>query len=327
MFITNEQKLRFYRQMLRLRTFEEISRVNFLNGKFQGFLHLCVGEEASIVGITEALKKEDYICSTHRGHGVILGKGADPKLMMAELAGRATGLSGGYGGSMHMADSEYGILGSNGIVGAGVPIAMGVALAQKITGSKNVSVAYFGDGASNEGGVHEAMNFAAVQKLPVVFACVNNLYGMWTRFSDASAITDIADRAAGYNMPGVIADGNDVIASYEAMCEAVDRARNGGGPTLIEFKTYRWYDHSVGLRDDFRPKEENESWKAKCPIHRFEEVLLNNGFDKVQLEQIQKEVTGEMEQSFEFAMSSPYPEKESIIDRVYTNLKVEVRKV
>jgi TPP-dependent pyruvate/acetoin dehydrogenase alpha subunit len=326
MQISAEQKLKFYRQMCRVREFEDTARKNFFNGNFQGFLHLGIGEEASMAGIVEALNEGDYISSTHRGHGVTLLKGADSKRMMAELAGRETGLSHGRGGSMHMGDVTKGVLGSNGILGASGPIVTGVALAQKLMGKNNVSVCYYGDGTSNEGAIHEAMNFAAVKKLPVIFACINNQYGMWTSVYDASANSNIADRAVAYNMPGIAVDGNNVFEAYETVMKAVNRARAGEGPSLIEFKTYRWYDHSLGIRDDFRPKEEVEEWKAKCPIKRLKNLLIDEGINEAKLDQIEKDAKDEMIEALEYALNSPYPIISEIGRDVYTNMEVEVNR-
>lgn len=327
MKISNKMKLQLYRNMWRMRSFEEQARVNFLSGKFQGFLHLGVGEEGCVAGITAALRQDDFISATHRGHGVILLKGADSKKMMAELAGRNTGLCHGFGGSMHMADKGHGIMGSNGILGAPLPIMTGVALANMIQKKDSVAVAYFGDGTSNEGAVHEAMNFASVKKLPVIFTCINNLYGMWTTYKDASANTDIAPRAAGYGMEGIIVNGNNVLEVYEKMYTAVEKARSGRGPTFLELKTYRTYDHSIGLREDFRPEEEKRAWAERCPIKTLKEKLLQDGVDEEILDSIENEAVKEMEDAVEFALASPYPDLNGIGDRVYTNMKVEVREV
>lgn len=324
MQISTEQKLKFYKQMHRVREFEEVAKKNFFNGNFKGFLHIGVGEEASMTGIVEALNEDDYISSTHRGHGITLLKGSESKKMMAELAGRETGLCHGRGGSMHMGDITKGVLGSNGILGASGPIVTGVALAQKLMGKNSVAVCYYGDGTSNEGAIHESMNFAAVKKLPVIFACINNQYGMWTSLKDACANINIADRAVAYNMPGIVVDGNDVIEAYEAVVKAVNRARAGEGPSLIEFKTYRWYDHSLGIRDDFRPKEEVEEWKAKCPIKRLRNLLIDEGIDEETLDKIKKDVKDEMEAALEYALNSPYPISNEIGRDVYTNMEVEV---
>ncbi len=325
MELSMETKLNMYKQMKRSRTFEEICRKNFFNGKLQGFLHLSVGEEG-VAGIMEHVRKTDYVCTTHRGHGVSLMKGADSKLMFAELAGRSTGLCKGRGGSMHLADIENGLLGSNGILGAGAPIMTGAALACKLEKRDDIAICFFGDGQSNEGGIHEAMNFAAVKKLPLVFVCVNNHYGMWTSIKDSTPVSDISSRAAGYGMPGVVVDGNDVIAVYEAGKAAIDLARSGGGPSLLELKTYRWYDHSLGLRDDFRPKEEVEEWKKKDPIKRLREKLIVEGVEETTLEAIDKEVTDEMEVAFKFAMDSPFPDVSFAYTDVYYNMEVEVEK-
>ncbi|MHC1719266.1 MAG: thiamine pyrophosphate-dependent dehydrogenase E1 component subunit alpha [Clostridiaceae bacterium] len=325
MELTMERKLHMYKQMRRNRTFEEKARKNFYNGKLQGFLHLSIGEEG-VAGVMENLRKTDYVCATHRGHGVELMKGAETKLMFAELAGRATGLCKGRGGSMHMADIENGLLGSNGILGAGAPMMTGAALACKIEKRDDVAVCFFGDGQSDEGGVHEALNMAAALKLPIVFVCTNNLYGMWTSITKSKAISDVSSRAAGYGMPGVVVDGNDVVAVYEVAKAAIDLARKGGGPSFLELKTYRWFDHSVGLKDDFRPKEEVEEWKKKDPIKRHRENLIAEGVEESALEAIDNEAGEEIDAAFEFAMNSPFPDISVAYEDVYTNMEVEVDK-
>lgn len=234
-------------RMVRIRTFEEEAGKLMESGKVPGSLHLYVGEEAVAAGVMAHLRDSDQITSTHRGHGHLVAKGGDFKQMYAELFGRSTGYCKGKGGSMHISDLDLGMLGANGIVGAGPPIAIGAAFSNQYRKTDNVTVCFFGDGASNEGTFHEAANMAAVFKLPVVFVCENNGFGEFTRQERHQAIQDVADRASGYGMPGVVVDGMDVMAVYEAAGEAIMRARRGGGPSLLECKTYRFYDH-VGIR-------------------------------------------------------------------------------
>jgi len=266
------------------------------------------------------LSNEDQITSTHRGHGHLVAKGGEFKPMYAELFGRATGYCGGKGGSMHISNMDLGMLGANGIVGGGPPIAMGAAFANKFLKRKSVTVSFFGDGASNEGSVHEAMNMAALYKLPCVFVCENNGYGEYTSQANHQAIVDVADRAAGYGMPGVVVDGMDVMAVYEAAGEAIERARNGGGPTLLECKTYRYYDH-VGVRGmgmSYRTDEEVEAWKNRDAIQSFEKRLIELGsMSRKQIDAVYDKVNRDIEEAIEFANESPYPDPGELLDNVY----------
>lgn len=248
MNLSNEKLIEMYRKMLEIRYFEEKIGELFVLGALayaRGFIHLYVGEEAVAVGVCAGLRKEDYITSTHRGHGHCIAKGVQLNNVMAEILGKQTGCCKGKGGSMHIADVNVGVLGTSGIVGAGIPLATGVGLSIKLKGSEQVCVSFFGDAASNTGAFHEAINLAAVWKLPVVFICENNLYGITVSAAESTSVKDIADRSKGYGIPGVIVDGMDVIAVYEAASEAIKRAREGLGPTLIECKTYRYRGHSV----------------------------------------------------------------------------------
>ncbi|HZU76089.1 MAG TPA: thiamine pyrophosphate-dependent dehydrogenase E1 component subunit alpha, partial [Dehalococcoidia bacterium] len=274
-----ETLLDLHRRMLRIRLFEEQAGKLMESGKIPGALHLYVGEEAVAAGVMAHLGPEDQITSTHRGHGHLVAKGGDFKQMYAELFGRATGYCKGKGGSMHIADLDLGMLGANGIVGGGPPIAIGAAFANKYRGSRHVACCFFGDGASNEGTFHEAANMAGLYGLPVIFVCENNGFGEFTRQERHQAIRDVADRAAGYGMPGVVVDGMDVIAVYEAAGEAIARARDGGGPTLLECKTYRFFDH-VGVRGMgvvYRSDEEVIEARKRDPIETFEARLLEVG--------------------------------------------------
>ncbi|MFZ9579515.1 MAG: thiamine pyrophosphate-dependent dehydrogenase E1 component subunit alpha, partial [Ilumatobacteraceae bacterium] len=271
-------QLDLHRRMVRIRLFEEAAGRLAESNRLPGFLHLYVGEEAVAAGVCGALNDDDHITSTHRGHGHLVAKGGDFNRMMAELMGKATGYCKGKGGSMHISDTSLGMLGANGIVGAGSPIAVGAAFANKYRGRGQVAVAFFGDGSTNIGAFHEAANMACALHLPIVFACENNEYGEFTPRDKTMAITDIVDRAAGYGMPGVIVDGMDVIAVHEAAVEAVERARSGGGPSLIEAKTYRFYNHhgvqNLGLK--YRSDDEVALWKQRDPIFTLEDRMIEN---------------------------------------------------
>lgn len=263
--------------MLAIRSFEEAVDGLFARGLMHGTMHLSIGQEASATGVCAALKETDYITSTHRGHGHCIAKGADLTRMMAELLAKQTGYCRGRGGSMHIADTETRNLGANGIVAGGIPIAAGAALAQKMRGETNVVVSFFGDGATNEGAFHEALNLAAIWDLPVVFVCENNKYGMSNSTELSMRVEKISDRALAYGIAGETVDGNDVDAVYQAAATAVARARSGGGPTLLECETYRWKGHSKSDKNLYRTKEEIDEWKAKDPIERFQEIILSSG--------------------------------------------------
>jgi pyruvate dehydrogenase E1 component alpha subunit len=318
MALSKEKKLWMYRKMLEIRHFElEVDRL-FKANMIWGTCHLSVGEEASAVGSIAALEESDMITSTHRGHGHCLAKGGELPKMFAELLGKETGYCRGRGGSMHIADLEKGNLGANGIVGGGIPIATGAALASKMKKDGKVTLCFFGDGAANQGCFHEAANLAAVNKLPIVYICENNLYGMSVPFSKASSVQNIADRAAAYGIPGKVVDGNDVEAVYEAVKEAVDRARRGEGPSLIENKTYRWLGHSKSDANVYRTREEIEEWKQKCPIKRYRQKLINDGVASAEeLDRIEKEVETAIKDAIEYAKNSPEPRVEDIMDGVY----------
>ncbi len=318
--ISDEVLLDMHRRMVRIRIFEETAGKLAEDGKIPGALHLYVGEEAVACGVMVHLSNEDWITSTHRGHGHLIAKGGEFDRMFAELFGRSTGYCKGKGGSMHVSNLELGMLGANGIVGGGPPIAVGAGFSNKFRKTKNVSVSFFGDGASNEGAFHEAANMAALYKLPVVFVCENNGYGEYTPQANHQAIVDVADRAAGYGMPGVIVDGMDAVAVYEAAGEAIERARNGEGPTLLECKTYRYYDH-VGVRGmgmNYRTDEEVEYWKGRDAIKMMEARLAEQGIlSEEDAAAIHEEVTKQVQAGVEFAESSPMPTPESLLEDVY----------
>ncbi len=317
----NDDTLRdMHRRMVRIRHFEETAGKMMEDGKIPGALHLYVGQEAIAAGIMVHLADTDQITSTHRGHGHLIAKGGDFNRMYAELFGKATGYCKGKGGSMHICDMDLGMLGANGIVGAGPPIAVGAAFANKFKDNGAVAVTFFGDGASNEGSVHEAANMAGLFKLPIVMVCENNGYGEYTAQKNHQAIVDVADRAAGYGMPGVVVDGMDVVAVYEAAGEAIDRARSGGGPTLLECKTYRYYDH-VGVRGmglSYRTDEEVMEWKKRDPIDLFEARLSEQDImSKDDMAAVHETVKGELDVAIQFANDSPMPDPSTLLDDVY----------
>jgi len=319
--LPKEQLLSMYRMMVTIRRFEETLRDLFFQGQVPGFVHVSIGEEAVPTGVCAALSDKDYITTTHRGHGHMLAKGGKPKQMMAELFGKQTGYCKGKGGSMHIVSYDLGILGANGIVGGGIPIATGAALASSFRGNDAVAVSFFGDGASNEGTFHESLNLAGLWKLPVIYVCQNNCYAEFTPTSESTSVKDIAVRAQGYNMPGVIVDGNDVLAVYEVIKTAVERAKRGEGPTLVEAKTYRWEGHVVGEEafvGEYRPPEEIEVAKQRCPIVLFSQQVVATGFiDEAELNRIAGEVQREIDEAVAFAQSSPLPEPEEALNDLF----------
>ena len=304
-----EQMLGLYRTMVRIREFEETSAKLFLDGKLIGFLHLYSGEEAVAAGVCACLREDDCVTSTHRGHGHCIAKGADMNRMMAELYGKADGYSKGKGGSMHIADISKGIIGANGIVGAGIPIAVGTAYAQKYKESDAVTVAFFGDGASNRGTFHESLNMAAVLNLPVLFVCENNQFGMSTPFDYHSKNKTISQRSAAYDMPGVRVDGNDPAAVRDAALTAVLRAREGNGPTLIECLTWRHYGHFIGDSAAYKKPKDEKRWREKDPITGFEKRLIKDGLaEEGELDKIKADASDEVLASVRFAEQSPFPD-------------------
>jgi pyruvate dehydrogenase E1 component alpha subunit len=313
--------LSLYRTMLMIRRFEEKAIEMKARQIIPGIIHLYIGEEAVATGVCAALRKDDYISSTHRGHGHCIAKGGDLGRMMAELFGRDAGYCRGKGGSMHIADFDLGILGANAIVAAGMPISGGAALSIKMRGSDQVVACFFGDGAANQGAFHESLNLSAVWKLPVIYICENNLYAISVAQSRSTPIRDIYLRKDAYDMAGCMVDGNDVLAVYEAMKEAIDRARKGGGPTLIECKTYRFRGHYEGEADRtyfYRSKEEAQQWMEKCPIKRFQKVLLDNKIlDEKSLDLIEEEIQQRVEKAVEFAQNCPWPEPQDALKDLY----------
>jgi pyruvate dehydrogenase E1 component alpha subunit len=318
MSLSKERKLELLRQMYTIRAFEEKAEQLYAMGKIHGTMHLSIGMEASAVGAIAALRPDDLILSTHRGHGHCIAKGADLGLMMAEFMGKEAGYCRGRGGSMHIADVSGGNLGANGVVGGGIATAMGVGLGLKIQRRDQIILCFFGDGAANMGSFHEPLNMAAIWKLPVVYVCENNQYAMSFSVKKAFAIERISDRAAAYGMPGVTVDGNDIMAVFEAVSQAVQRARSGDGPSLIENVTYRWRGHSKSDANRYRTKEEIESWRRKCPIRRFCALLLKDGtLTEEQAEQIEQEAYSAIDAGVDFADASAEPAIETIEEGVY----------
>ncbi len=306
--LSNEQLRESLRRMHLIRQFEEGAEQAYMRGLIHGTMHLSIGQEASAVGVCVALGAADKITSTHRGHGHCIGKGADPKRMFAEFFGKETGYCRGRGGSMHIADPSQGNLGANGIVGGGLPIAVGAALAIRQQKRDDVVVCFFGDGASNEGAFHEALNMAALWTLPVVFVCENNQYGMSTSTARSMSVPNVADRAVAYNIPARIVDGNDFAAVAEAAFEATDRGRGGLGPSLIECKTYRIRGHSRSDRNRYRSKDEIDAWSRRDPIVRLEAELVGLGIlAEADLAAIRQQVETEIEEGIAFAQESPPP--------------------
>jgi pyruvate dehydrogenase E1 component alpha subunit len=303
-----------------IRLFEEAAEDSYQRGLTHGTMHLSIGQEASAVGACTFLADNDYITSTHRGHGHCIGKGAEVKRMFAEFFGKEDGYCKGRGGSMHIADPAKGNLGANGIVGGGIPIAVGAALSAKKRKSGQVVVSFFGDGANNEGAFHEALNIASVWKLPVVFICENNLYGMSTSTEKSTAVKNVADRAVAYAMPGVIVDGNRFAEVAAATLSAVERARRGDGPTLIESKTYRTRGHSRSDRNRYRTKDEIEFWQSRDPILLFERELSAFGLmtDR-EVAEVRESADAEIAEGLEFAKASPSPSLGEVARYVYTH--------
>jgi pyruvate dehydrogenase E1 component alpha subunit len=301
-----------------IRKFEETAEASYMRGLVHGTMHLSIGQEGSAVGATLHLRRDDYILSTHRGHGHCIAKGADVARMLAEFFGKETGYCRGRGGSMHIADVESGNLGANGIVAGGLPIAVGVGMSIKAQHQSRVCMVFFGDGASNEGAFHEALNLASIWELPVVFLCENNKYGMSMDIANAMAVPNVADRAVAYGIAGVTVDGNDLPAVAEAAREAIDRARSGGGPSLVECKTYRLRGHSRSDRNLYRTKEEIEAWRQRDPIARLERELADTGrFNAEALTAIREEAQKEIDAALEFAKSSPMPDPSQLTRDVY----------
>jgi TPP-dependent pyruvate/acetoin dehydrogenase alpha subunit len=307
-----------FQKMTLVRQFELRAIEERRSGLIPGFIHSCVGQEATAIGACLALEADDVITSTHRGHGHLIGKGGDPRYMMAELAARSTGYCRGRGGSLHIADFDLGILGANGIVAGGIPIAVGAALAFSLRRERRVALSFFGDGAVNEGAFHEAANLAGLWKLPAIFFCENNLYGEGTPQSKQAPVADLALRAEGYGFPGVIVDGQDVLAIYEAVRQAGGRARGGAGPTFVEAKTYRYRGHYEGDPQVYRPAGEMAEWQARDPILALRRWLLDSGlFDEAALGELEASVQKQLDDAVAFARTAPRPQPAEALDGVY----------
>ena len=317
--LTGAELLDVYRQMRTIRSFEEKLQELVSAGKVGGFMHLYAGEEAVAVGVCAHLSDEDHVGSTHRGHGHCIAKGVDVKAMMAELFGRTTGTNRGKGGSMHIADVDKGMLGANGIVGGGIPLVTGAALSAQVQGASNIAVGFFGDGATNQGQFHESLTMASNWKLPVVYVCENNGFGEFTPTDFVVPVKDIVERAASYSMRAVIADGMDFFDVYEKAGEAIELARKGEGPTLLECKTYRFYGHYVGDQTPYRNKEEAEDWiQNRDPLDIFESKTTEAGvLESDDLRTIDGEVAALLNQAVEEAEAAPMPEPEDLLTDVY----------
>src|SRR5215831_5724088 len=312
-------ELKLYHRMLELREFELKVQELYRDGKLPGFVHLYIGEEAVAAAVCAHLQPADMVYSTHRGHGHALAKGVPGRDVMAELWGKAMGCSGGRGGSMHMYAPEYGFMGTNGIVGGGIPLATGAALSAQLRNSDQVSVCFFGDGAVNSGSFHESVNFGAVWNLPVVYVCENNLYATEMAFSRATKNTSVASRADSYGLPGFEVDGQDVLGIHRVAKSAIERARRGDGPTLIECKTYRYVGHHEGdPGTDYRTRDEVQQWKQRDPVKRARQLLIESeAADESTLLSVGKEVERLIDQAVEFAEKSPEPSPDSVNEHVF----------
>jgi len=317
----SKTQLAMYRTMVTIRQFETMAGEYFAAGQIPGFIHLSIGQEGSSTGVCSCLRPDDYVATTHRGHGHMIAKGADVKRMVAELFGKATGYCKGKGGSMHIADFSIGILGANGVVAGGLPLICGAGLSIKLRKTDQAAVVFFGDGAANRGPVHEAMNLAAVWRLPVLFVVENNQWASTTPLSASCALEELSRRAAAYNMPGATVDGNDVLAVREATLAAVARARKGDGPSMIENRTYRIRGHFEGDPQRYRAQAEVLSWQETSdPVRRFEENLVR---DKIltteKARAIWDEVKAELDAAVEFAKNSPFPNPEDALQDLFAN--------
>lgn len=323
--LTKKVLIDLYESMLRIRLFEEKIVELYPEQEMKCPVHLCIGQEAIAAGVCLHLRKTDYVFSNHRGHGHCLAKGAAMAPLMAEFYGRQTGCSKGKGGSMHIIDIENGILGTSAIVGGGIPMGVGAALASSMKGEDNVTAIFFGDGAFDEGAFYESFNFASLKKLPVVFVCENNFYATNSHQSARQSGCRISDSAASFDSRGHCVDGNDPLAVYKAAHDAVALARKGGGPSLIEAKTYRWKGH-VGPEEDWtkgcRPKEELDYWKEQCPIKRFTAFLLEKGaMTADEMDQVKSAINAELAEAVEFAKASPFPKEAALLEDVYYEAK------
>ena len=321
--LSKEKLLKMYQDILKIRYFENKIIDLYSKGLMPGLAHLYIGEEAIAVGVCANLTEHDFAVSTHRGHGHLIAQGADLKKMMAEVLGKKTGFCKGKGGSMHIMDASKGILGANGIVGAGIPIATGSAYSAKVRGTDQVTVAFFGDAASNQGTFHESINMAAAWKLPIVYVCENNLFGISVDIREVTATKDIATRAKAYDIPGIIVDGNDVLEVYRVTKEAIKRARQGEGPSLIECKTYRFKGHHVGDPGwVYRLEKETKEWMKRCPIKTFRERMIKEKIaSEEEVNLIEKDVKEIITEVIDFAVQSPYPAEKEVYEDLYAEEK------
>lgn len=312
--VRREAYIEYYRSMLRIRYFEEKIDWMFSRGMLGGTAHLCIGQEAAAVGAMVALEKGDYAISNHRGHGHLLAKGAEPGRLMAEMMGKGSGYCRGKGGSQHLCVKEISFMGTNGITGGGIPVATGLGLSLRLQGRPEVVICFFGDGASNQGTFHESLNMASLWKVPVIYFCENNLYAMSTSIEESLSVKDVAIRSVSYNMQSKIVNGMDLLSVRDAVSEAAERARSGGGPTLIEAKTYRFCGHSKSDARKYRTREEEEIWRRSDPISKWESFMLEKGIERSIIPAIQEEVKRDIESAVEFAMKSDYaPAEEAFV--------------
>ena len=321
--LTSADQLTWYASMLLIRRFEEAVGRLFTEGRAPGTSHLSIGQEACAVGAISALRPDDQVFSNHRGHGHFLAKGADPKLLLAEMLGKSSGYCGGFGGSQHMSYPPIGFIGTNGITGGNIPVATGAALTAKRLNTGRVIITFFGDGAGNQGTFHESLNMASLWRLPIVYFLENNLYAQWTSVHRSTAVPELSVRAVGYGMPGVTIDGMDVGAVHDATAKAVELARNGGGPTLIEARTYRFTGHSKSDAKTtlYRPEEEEVEWKSRDPIPVFRNYLLRAGMatEGVELKEIEDQVQKQVEEATEFALQAPVADPQRALQGVYAS--------
>lgn len=312
--MSNERNLNieYFKKMYLIRYFEEKIDWMFSRDMLPGTAHLCIGQEATAIGAISCIEKDDYVVSTHRGHGHLLAKGADPEKLMCEIMGKKPGYCKGIGGSQHLCALDIFFLGTNGITGGGIPFATGVGLSLKLRKSNRVVICFFGDGATNQGTFHESLNMASIWKVPVIYVCENNLYAMSTPQREAMNIEDISIRASGYGIPGISADGMDVFKVKNAVGEAVDYARQGKGPSLVELKTYRYCGHSKSDPRKYRSRKEEDTWKEKDPVVNMEKAIIDSGILPSQLEKIKKDIIKQIDDSSEFALRAPYLSKDEL---------------
>jgi pyruvate dehydrogenase E1 component alpha subunit len=315
----SQKKLELYRNMLLIRRFEEkLTELCKIEQKLPGMIILCTGQEAVAAGVCGALEKEDVIISNHRSHGHLLAKGADPKGIMAEIFGKSTGCNRGKSGTLHIAVPEVNALCTTTVVGGGIPIAVGTAFAQQYQKSNHVTACFFGNGAADEGSFHESLNMAALWNLPVLFICENNVYSGAQRLEEHTKVKDLASRATGYAMPGVVVDGNDAVAVYEATAQARTRCLAGEGPTLIECKTYRWRGHGEADHQVYQPKDEIARWMERCPVQKIQNELLQQGLlTEEEIKRIEDEVQETVQGAVQFAEESPWPAPHEALEDVY----------